>query len=324
MELDLRHLRVVCRVFETGSVTKAAAALGVSQPSLTAQLQRIEAAVGGPLFERGRSGVEPTALGKHVLGRARVMLAEMDDLLGSSRRYSDVPRTLRIGSLRTSMFGAWLGRLEDALPDREITTQADVSSAALTDLVAADILDVVMIGRCDDDHAPPCPPGVQERTMVHPEPLVLALPLGHRFAERTDLVLSDLADDIWICPPAGKEDGDLASLRDACERQGFTPQFRYYNLDSVEIEQLIGVGRGISLCAPTVRDIPGSVILPLVGPPVSWRRVLRYRPENTTQAEIDLIHQTFIETYRAAIADIAELRPWWWHHPDLHPTVIAP
>src|SRR5689334_12973656 len=66
MELELRHLRVVCRLADTGSVSKAAAALGVSQPSLTAQLHRIEEAVGGSLFERGSTGVVPTPLGKHV------------------------------------------------------------------------------------------------------------------------------------------------------------------------------------------------------------------------------------------------------------------
>jgi DNA-binding transcriptional LysR family regulator len=324
MEIDLRHLRIVCRVGETGSVSKAAAVLGVSQPSLTAQLHRIEHAVGGSLFERGPYGVQPTALGKHVLGRAKTLLADMDDLLGNSRRYTDAPRTLRLGSLRTVMFGAWLCRLEGALPGRELSTQVDVSSATLTELVAADVLDVAMIGRCDDDHAPPCPPGVREQTMVHPEPLVVALPLDHPLADRANLALTDLADEIWICPPAGKEDGDLASLRDACERLGFTPQFRYYNLDTTEIEQLVGAGRGVSLCAPTVRDIPGSVIRPLAGQPLSWRRVLRFRPENAPQAEIDLIHRAFIDTYRATIAETAELRPWWWGHPDSHPTTIDP
>ncbi|QNE22781.1 LysR family transcriptional regulator [Kribbella qitaiheensis] len=317
-------MRVVCRVSETGSVSKAAAALGVSQPSLTAQLHRIEEAIGGPLFDRGSYGVTPTPLGRHVLRRARAMLVDMDDLLGSSRRYTDGPRTLRLGSLRTVMFGTWMARMEDLMPDREFTTQVDVSSATLTELLAADVLDVVMIGRCDDAHAPPCPPGVREQTMVHPEPYAVALPVGHRLAGRTDISLTDLAEDIWICPPAGKEDGDLASLRDACERLGFTPQFRYYNLDSIEIEQLIGAGRGISLCAPTMRDIPSSVILPLVGHHISWRRVLRFRPESASQEDIDLIHKAFTDTYRTTIAENALHRPWWDSHPDTHPTVIDP
>lgn len=42
MDLELRHLRTVCLLADTGSVTKAATALSMSQPALTTQLQRIE------------------------------------------------------------------------------------------------------------------------------------------------------------------------------------------------------------------------------------------------------------------------------------------
>lgn len=59
MNLELRHLRVVCAIAETGSVTKAASTLGLAQPALTAQLQRIERTLGGPLFERDRRGPVP-------------------------------------------------------------------------------------------------------------------------------------------------------------------------------------------------------------------------------------------------------------------------
>ncbi len=59
MNLELRHLKVVCAIAETGSVTKAASLLGLAQPALTAQLQRIERTLGGPLFERDRRGARP-------------------------------------------------------------------------------------------------------------------------------------------------------------------------------------------------------------------------------------------------------------------------
>lgn len=324
MELELRHLRVVCRVSETGSVSKAAAALGVSQPSLTAQLHRIEEAIGGQLFERGPYGVLPTPLGRHVLGRARAMLVDMDDLLTSSRRYTVSAGPLRLGSVRTVMYGAWLSRLEELLPGREIITTVETSSAVLTDLLAAGVVDVVMLGRCDEPHAPPCPSGVLEQTMVYPEPFVIALPVNHRLAHRSEISLSDLADETWICPPAGKEDGDLGALREACEALGFAPKFRYSNLDSAEIEQLIAAGRGISTCAPTARPIPSAVVRPLVGQPLLWRRALRWRQGSSVQKDIPMIHQAFVDTYRATIIQNAHAHPWWPTHPDAHPVVIDP
>ncbi|MFC9688432.1 LysR family transcriptional regulator [Kribbella sp. NPDC056951] len=324
MELELRHLRVVCRLADTGSVSKAAAALGVSQPSLTAQLHRIEEAVGGSLFERGPNGVVPTPLGRHVLTRSRSMLADMDELIGSSRRHLADSGPLRLGSARTVMFGRWLARLEEALPGREIATQVDSSAAVLTELLAADVLDIAMMGLCEDAYAPPCPPGIREQTMVYPEPFGVALPGSHRLAGADEVKLDELADDVWICPPAGKEDGDLAYLREACEQAGFTPDFRYANLDTTEIEQLIGAGRGICLCAPTVRELPRTVVKPLAGEPLSWRRTLRYRVDNVGQETVDTVHRTFVETYRETIAENSAARPWWSAHSEAHPTVIDP
>ena len=72
MNVELRHLRVMVLVAEAGSVGRAARWLKVSQPSLTAQLKRIESAFGGELFERSRTGVTPTPLGRYAwTGRGR-------------------------------------------------------------------------------------------------------------------------------------------------------------------------------------------------------------------------------------------------------------
>src|SRR5258706_9020114 len=82
MDLELRHLRVVCAIADAGSVTKAASALGLAQPALTAQLQRIQRALGGLRFERDRPGARATPLGELVLARARVLLPAGEGLRG--------------------------------------------------------------------------------------------------------------------------------------------------------------------------------------------------------------------------------------------------
>lgn len=56
VELDVRHLRVLCAIADSGSLRKAALQLGMTQPSLTTQLHRIERAVGGTLFTREQTG----------------------------------------------------------------------------------------------------------------------------------------------------------------------------------------------------------------------------------------------------------------------------
>ncbi|MGW1342158.1 hypothetical protein ACWCOV_14020 [Kribbella sp. NPDC002412] len=105
---------------------------------------------------------------------------------------------------------------------------------------------------------------------------------------------------------------------------GFTPDFRYANLDTTEIEQLIGAGRGISLCLPTVREMPQTVVKPLAGQPLTWRRVLRWRVDNVAQEVVDIIHRAFVDAYRQTLHDNASVRPWWPSNPDNHPTILDP
>src|SRR3984885_11872243 len=116
MNLELRHLRVVCAIAETGSVTKAASQLGLAQPALTAQLQRIERTLGGPLFERDRRGARPTALGELVLSRARVLLPAMKGLQDEAARLAgavseDIMSRYRIGAIGGPILAGMVRRL---------------------------------------------------------------------------------------------------------------------------------------------------------------------------------------------------------------------
>src|SRR5687768_16480593 len=95
MELELRHLKVVCAIADLGSVTKAASALGLAQPALTAQLQRIERTLGGPLFVRDRRGARATPLGELVLARARVVLPAVEGLRAEAARLTGADSTQR-------------------------------------------------------------------------------------------------------------------------------------------------------------------------------------------------------------------------------------
>jgi DNA-binding transcriptional LysR family regulator len=80
MDLEVRHLRVIYTIAEAGSLRRASTVLHVSQPALTAQLQRIERLVGGRLFRRGQAGAVPTVLGVEFLTRARSILHAFEQL----------------------------------------------------------------------------------------------------------------------------------------------------------------------------------------------------------------------------------------------------
>lgn len=139
MELELRHLKTVRAIADAGSLTRAATALGLAQPALSAQLKRIERALGGALFVRGRHGVRATALGELVLERSRIVLPAVTELQQEAARFARAPRTaerLRIGGTHGPLLGALLDRLAGVAPDARMTTCTSWSERELAGQLA--------------------------------------------------------------------------------------------------------------------------------------------------------------------------------------------
>jgi len=82
MDLEFRYLRDFLAVIESGSLGDAARRLKTSQPTLTRSVKLLERSVGGAVFDRTPHGMRPTALGRALERRARLILGE----LGSTQR----------------------------------------------------------------------------------------------------------------------------------------------------------------------------------------------------------------------------------------------
>ena len=76
--MELRYLRYFVAVARTRHFTQAAKELGISQPPLSQQIQRLEREVGTPLFRRLTRGVELTEAGESFYEDARQILAMSD------------------------------------------------------------------------------------------------------------------------------------------------------------------------------------------------------------------------------------------------------
>jgi DNA-binding transcriptional LysR family regulator len=74
-DLETAWLRSFVTAVRTGSITRAATALGHTQPALSQQLRKLESAVGRPLLYRSTSGVTPTRAGEELLPYAERILS---------------------------------------------------------------------------------------------------------------------------------------------------------------------------------------------------------------------------------------------------------
>jgi DNA-binding transcriptional LysR family regulator len=100
MDLELRHLRCLVAITDTGSFTDAALELGVSQAAVSRTLAGLENALGARLLHRTSRRIALTAAGTQVLARARRLLAEADDLV---REAATGHTRLRIGHAWSAM-----------------------------------------------------------------------------------------------------------------------------------------------------------------------------------------------------------------------------
>lgn len=78
MNLDIKDLRLVKMIAETGNLTRAAARLNVSQPALSRQLLDLEERVSARIFERSPKGMQATAIGQDLLKLAAELLERID------------------------------------------------------------------------------------------------------------------------------------------------------------------------------------------------------------------------------------------------------
>lgn len=96
LNIPIEIVRTVVAISETGSLTKAAERLGLSQPAVSSQIKRIQSMVGGNLFIKSANGTTATQLGKLVLHQARRILEANDQMLrmgGAAHQ----PQPLRLG-----------------------------------------------------------------------------------------------------------------------------------------------------------------------------------------------------------------------------------
>ncbi|WP_084962452.1 LysR family transcriptional regulator [Thermoactinospora rubra] len=271
MDLELRHLRIVRAVADAGSVSKAATRLGLAQPALTAQLKRIERLLGGPLFERDRTGARPTPLGELVLERARVLLPAAKELQEEAARFARGPsaRGYRVGATSGAVLGGLVERLAAEAPVR---TSASWSATELATMCELGRLDYVLVGVCGDSRPPG---GALTWATVGTDPVFVLLGECHRLSGKPELDLADLAAEQWAVNPGDGCFGDCFAA--ACARAGFTPG-TIYEADVATCTHLARVGRAVILCQATHQPAPGLVMVPLRGAPLRWRHVLGWHP----------------------------------------------
>jgi DNA-binding transcriptional LysR family regulator len=201
MDVHLRELRYFVTVAEHLHFTRAAEALFVSQPALSKQIRALEAQLRAPLFDRDRQQVNLTAAGEALLPRARAVLdawraAEADLAAAAAEQAATLVVGMSTGPGR-GLLPAVRARLAGAVPGLRLHLR-QVPWADPTGGVAAD-------GPSRTDAAfvwlPVPEPERYSWLTVATEPRLLAVPAGHRLADRDTVDIAELLDEPFLALP---------------------------------------------------------------------------------------------------------------------------
>jgi len=271
--LNLRDLEYLLALADVGHFGRAAAACGISQPTLSAQIGKLEAELGALLFERRRRALRATAVGERVIAQARRVVEEAAALAAIARNADAQAAPLRIGLDSTLAAGA-LGWLAPALaatfPTADPVLKED-SEAALLAAIAARGLDAALVPM----------PGGDSRLGAEPlfdEPLVAVLAAGHVLAARGAIDPRDLARHPVLLPPAGLREIVIAAC--ALSETEIAGASEAASLET--LQRMAAAGLGASLVPALSQPEAGGAIVvrPCVPAPkrriaLVWRRGAR-------------------------------------------------
>src|SRR6188768_114757 len=240
-DLKLKDLRYLVAVADTRHFGQAAARCFVSQPTLSAQLKKLEDYLGVQLIERHPRRIALTEVGAQVVARARRIIEASDEIVALAELQRDpLAGRLRMALLPT--IGPYLlplvaARIRRKLPRIELLLYEYQTGPMLDHLQAGDI-DVGIL-------ALPVPAdGLVERALFD-EPFVVAVPEQHELASRKTLKATDLNGETLLLLEDGHCLRDQAL--DVCARAQLHEKqdFRATSLET--LRQMVASGGGITL-----------------------------------------------------------------------------
>ncbi|WP_030348322.1 LysR family transcriptional regulator [Streptomyces sp. NRRL S-1022] len=262
--LNLERLRTLDALARHGSVSAAAEALHVTTSAVSQQLGKLEREIGQQLLAKNGRGVRLTDAGRLLSEHAgrilsQVELAESD--LEAHR--GQVVGELRLSAFPTAargLFPAALGALRTEHPGLRVRSSELEPENGIAGVVRGD-LDLAVV--LDWYNKPmPVPDGLVKAPLLD-DPADVAMPVGHRLADRDEVELTEFAEDEWITWGEGE----------------FCHEWLMFTLRSRGVEPIVGhragethtqlglVAAGLGVCiAPLLGRHPvpeGVVLVPL-------------------------------------------------------------
>ncbi len=220
-QLRVRHMTLLNLIAEGGSLSKAAQALSLTQPAVTAMLQELESVLGVQLVERDRRGARLTAIGMATHVQLRQALNVLNGL-ESGLAMAPETHHLRVGVLTTAML--------ELVPDAVAKLRRDGPRTTFqffentVDSVVRGVLDGSLdcgIGRIGTGVLQSANSKRLKISQIQKAPLKIVGAPTHPLCELARVSLSTLQNQSWILLPHGTQSRE--AFDHAFIQQGLVP-----------------------------------------------------------------------------------------------------
>ncbi len=251
--MNFRDLEYVIEVSKSLSFTKAARTCNVSQPSLSAQIKKLEQELGAPIFIRSSRKIHLTAFGEILVQKAQEILSVRDDIRRvAHENQNPLEGKLRLGAILTVapyIFPQIVHEVQENAPKIKLYLK-EGKTEELISLMLAGKLDAAVMSLPTDNH-------VFETYSLFTEPFYLAVPEHHPLAGKEEIDEHDLDDQTLILLEEGhcfrSQALDICHSSTAKENQ----MFKATSLET--IRHFVSIGEGITLMPEIACDQRGNI-----------------------------------------------------------------
>ncbi|WP_318628391.1 LysR family transcriptional regulator [Paenibacillus polymyxa] len=243
--MELLQLQYFLAVARLEHVTEAARSLHVTQSSLSKTIQRLEEDLGVPLFDRTGRKLRLNEFGSRFLHRAERALFELEQ---GKQELSDLSSpehaTLELAVTTASTLPNILREFRKKRPYIQFHVQMLTTQEMVTLLHRGEV-DFCL-------SSPPIEGDNIECQIVFIDPILVAVPKGHRLADRSSVTLTDLRDEWFVGVKRGYGTRDLVDA--VCKSEGFVPKYVYEGDEPARLSTLVEAEIGIAFIPSTARN----------------------------------------------------------------------
>ncbi|HEY1900555.1 MAG TPA: LysR substrate-binding domain-containing protein [Steroidobacteraceae bacterium] len=264
-DIKLKDLRYLVAVADTGHFGRAAQRCFISQPTLSAQIKKLEDYLGVPLIERQPRGATLTQAGEQIVARARRILSASDEVVTIAQTHRD-PLSGRFKVAMIPTVGPYV--LPRVAP--VVRKQMPRLDLLLFEYQTAAMLEKLQAGEIDMGvlALPVVADGLTTRKL-YDEDFKVALPEHHRLARQATVRIADLENESLLLLEEGHCLRDQAL--EVCGRIAVQERqdFRATSLET--LRQMVAAGAGVTLmpelaCRGAYGNARGVAVRPLVRP----------------------------------------------------------